>query len=137
MPPPTVMLVEDNEMSRELIEDLLLATGYNVVAFPTGQEAMAWLASNRPDLIVMDINLPDVDGLTLTRRIKAEPRLASLPILAVTAYAMKGDGERILAAGCDGYISKPIDVQQFPAHIARYLAPAGPHGIRPTPGSLA
>jgi CheY-like chemotaxis protein len=122
MPDATVLVVEDNDVNRELVEDLLGVAGYAVVGCPTGEEAMAWLATNRPDLILMDINLPGEDGLTLTRQIKARPETADIPVVALTAYAMSGDQDRILAAGCDGYISKPIDVPQFPAHVARYLS---------------
>jgi len=121
MAKPTVLVVEDNEVNRELVEELLGMAGHTVVACTTGEEAMAWLAEHRPDLILMDINLPGEDGLTLTRAIKARPATAHIPVVALTAYAMSGDQGRILAAGCDGYISKPIDVPQFPALIARYL----------------
>lgn len=117
----TVLVVEDNDVNRELVEDLLSVAGYAVVACPTGEEAMTWLSANRPDLILMDINLPGQDGLALTREIKARQETASVPVVALTAYAMNGDQDRILAAGCDGYISKPIDVPQFPAQVARFL----------------
>ncbi|HYB73393.1 MAG TPA: response regulator [Candidatus Sulfotelmatobacter sp.] len=120
----TVLVVEDNEVNRELVEDLLAVAGYAVVACPTGEQAMAWLSTNLPDLILMDINLPGEDGLTLTRHIKARPETAGIPVVALTAYAMSGDQERILAAGCDGYISKPIDVPRFAAQVARHLGPA-------------
>lgn len=118
----TVLVVEDNDVNRELVEDLLSVAGYSVVACPTGEEAMGWLETNRPGLILMDINLPGQDGLALTRQIKARPETSNIPVVALTAYAMNGDRDRILAAGCDGYISKPIDVPQFPAQVARYLA---------------
>ena len=121
MAKPTVLVLEDNDSNRELVEDLLQVAGYHVVGCPSGEEATAWLAANRPDLILMDINLPGLDGLALTQQIKGRPQTATIPIVALTAQAMKGDRDRILAAGCDGYISKPIDVQQFPAQIARYL----------------
>ena len=124
MPNGTVLLVEDNDVSRELVEDMLGVAGYAVVACPTGEQAMAWLSTNLPDLILMDINLPGTDGLTLTRQIKARPETAGIPVVALTAYAMSGDQERILAAGCDGYISKPIDLTQFAAQVARHLGRA-------------
>jgi CheY-like chemotaxis protein len=132
----TVLVVEDNDVNRELVEDLLGVAGYAVVAYPTGEEAMAWLAANRPDLILMDINLPGQDGLTLTRQIKACPETATIPVVALTAYAMTGDQDRILAAGCDGYISKPIDVAQFPAHVGRYLS-APSRGDGPAAGEAS
>ena len=122
----TVLVIEDNDVNRELVEDLLGVAGYAVVACPTGEEALAWLAMNRPDLILMDINLPGQDGLALTRQLKARPETATIPVVALTAYAMTGDRDRILAAGCDGYISKPIDVPQFPASVARYMGRAAP-----------
>ena len=137
MPRQTILIVEDNDANRELLEDLLGATGYSVVAFGSGEEALAWLAGHRPDLILMDINLPGQDGLALTRQIKARPDLAEVPVIAVTAYAMKGDGERILAAGCDGYITKPIDVPQLSAQVALYLAGrTGTPPLRPGNPSL-
>ncbi len=117
----TVLVVEDNDTNRELVEDLLQVAGYDVVGCPSGEEAMAWLGSNRPDLVLMDINLPGQDGLVFARLIKARPETSTVPVVALTAYAMKGDQDRILAAGCDGYISKPIEVQQFPFQVARYL----------------
>ncbi len=118
----TILVIEDNDVNRELVEDLLSVAGHAVVACPSGEEGLAWLATARPDLILMDVNLPGQDGLTLTRRIKARPETAHIPVVALTAYAMTGDRDRIMAAGCDGYISKPIDVRQFPAQVARYLA---------------
>src|SRR3990172_4839048 len=124
MNPPTILLVEDNDANRELMEDLLDVAGFGVAAFPSGEEGMAWLQAHTPALILMDINLPGRDGLALTREIKARPETAGIPVVAVTAYAMKGDRDRILAAGGDGYLSKPIDVQQFPAQIGRFLSNA-------------
>jgi CheY-like chemotaxis protein len=121
MNPSLILVVEDHEVNRELVEDLLTVAGFTVAAFASGEEGLAWLESHRPDLIVMDINLPGRDGLSLTRELKSRPDTAAIPVVALTAYAMKGDRDRILAAGCDGYISKPIDVQQFPAQIGRFL----------------
>lgn len=123
----TVLVVEDNDANRELVEDLLQVAGYEVAACPSGEEAMAWLGAHRPDLILMDINLPGQDGAVLTRQIKARRETSGVPVVALTAYAMQGDRDRILAAGCDGYISKPIDVQKFPVEVAQYLGgPAQP-----------
>ena len=130
MAKPTVLLIEDNDVNRELVEDLLGVAGYAVVAYPSGEEGMAWLAGNRPDLILMDINLPGQDGLALARQIKSRPETARIPVVALTAYAMNGDRERILAAGCDGYISKPIDVPHFPAEVTRFLAAIAGAGPR-------
>lgn len=121
------------------MEDLLALAGYAVAAFPSGEEGLEWLASHTPALILMDINLPGRDGLALTREIKGRAETGGIPVIAVTAYAMKGDRDRILAAGCDGYVSKPIDVQKFPAQIARFLAGGGGDGkagsFSPHPGS--
>src|SRR3972149_82133 len=144
MKKPLVLVVEDNEANRELVEDLLDVAGFAVVTCPSGEEGLAWLGAHRPDLGPLDINLPGEDGLALARHLKARPETADVPIVAVTAYAMKGDSDQILAAGCDGYISKPIDVQQFPAEVAQYLAAASKnrsdvrrfessHGPRPAP----
>jgi CheY-like chemotaxis protein len=130
MPKATVLVVEDNDANRELVEDLLHMSGYAVVGFPSGEEGMAWLEAHRPDLVLVDINLPGQDGLALMRHLKARPETADIPVVAVTAYAMTGDSDRILAAGCDGYISKPLDVQQFPAQVASFLGSRAPAGRR-------
>jgi len=96
---------------------LLKARGYEVIEAATGKEAMDYLSEQVPDLILMDVQLPVTDGLTLTKEIKSSPDTKDIPIIAVTAYAMKGDKERMLEAGCDGYISKPIDTQKLPQII--------------------
>ncbi len=106
---PTVLLVEDNPDNRLGIEGILEDAGFRYVMAETGEEAVAIAKADPPDLILMDIQLPGMDGLEATRRIKADPALKEIPIIALTARAMKGDREHILAAGCDGYISKPVD----------------------------
>ncbi|HEX9982850.1 MAG TPA: response regulator [Thermoanaerobaculia bacterium] len=121
----TVLVVEDNDMNMQLVEYLLEEGGYTIVKATSGEEALAITrdaASPAPDLILMDIHLPGQDGLTVVRQMKAEPRTAGIPILALTAHAMRGDKDRFLEAGCDGYISKPIDVKTFLSAIQPYLA---------------
>ena len=119
-----ILVVEDNDRNRRLIRILLKARGYEVIETSTGKEAMDYLADETPDLILMDIQLPSTDGLTLTKEIKGNDRTKEVPIIAVTAYAMKGDKERMLEAGCDGYISKPIDTQKLPLIVADILQKA-------------
>ena len=108
-----ILVVEDNDRNRRLIRILLKARGYEVIETSTGKEAMDYLVDEIPDLILMDIQLPSTDGLTLTKEIKSNDRTREIPIIAVTAYAMKGDKEKMLEAGCDGYISKPIATNCF------------------------
>jgi two-component system, cell cycle response regulator len=125
--PVRVLVVDDNPLNRKLACDLLELEGYAVQACEDAVQAQALLAEGSPpDLVLMDIALPDIDGLTLTRRLKAEPRYAAMPIVAMTAFAMKGDEAKALAAGCSGYISKPIDTRQFPTQVAQALAAARP-----------
>jgi CheY-like chemotaxis protein len=119
-----VLVVEDNDMNMQLVEFLLEEGGFDIVKATSGEEALAITrdASHvAPDLILMDIHLPGVDGLSVVRAMKAEPRTSGVPILALTAHAMRGDRDRFLQAGCDGYISKPIDVKTFIDSIRQYL----------------
>ena len=116
-----ILLVEDNEVNRRLAEFLLRSNGYKVREAANAQEAFDMLKSERPDLIVMDIQLPGMDGLEATKKIKQQPATADIPVLAVTSYAMKGDREKALAAGCVGYITKPIDKLTFIQEIASHL----------------
>ena len=116
-----ILLVEDNEVNRRLAEFLLRSNGYKVREAANAQEAFDMLKSERPDLIVMDIQLPGMDGLEATKKIKEQPEMADVPVLAVTSYAMKGDREKALAAGCVGYITKPIDKLTFIQEIASHL----------------
>ncbi len=118
---PKILVVEDNDRNRRLMQILLKANGYEVIEATTGKEAMDYLRSQKPDLILMDIQLPHTDGLELTETIKSNAETADIPVVAVTAYAMKGDKERILEAGCDAYISKPIDTRKLPLLIADIL----------------
>ena len=116
-----VLLVEDNEVNRRLAEFLLRSAGYQVVEAATAQEAFEILKTDRPDLILMDVQLPGMDGLEATKKIKENPATRDIPVVAITSYAMKGDREKALAAGCVGYISKPIDKATFAQQIATYI----------------
>ncbi|MFG1402290.1 response regulator [Xanthobacter sediminis] len=109
----TVMIVEDNELNMKLFHDLLEAHGYRTVETRTGVEAVDLARAHRPDLIIMDIQLPEISGLDVTRKLKADPELSAIPVVAVTAFAMKGDEERIRSGGCEAYLSKPISVAKF------------------------
>ena len=109
----TVLIVEDNELNMKLFHDLLEAHGYNTVGTRNGNEALDLARRHRPDLILMDIQLPEVSGLDVTKWLKADPVLKSIPVVAVTAFAMKGDEERIREGGCEAYLSKPISVAKF------------------------
>jgi two-component system, cell cycle response regulator DivK len=117
----TVLHVEDNFDNRLLVRRLLQAYGYNVMEAENANMARQMLKNTRPDLILMDINMPDVDGYTLTNELKSLPHLMGVPIVAITANVMKGDRERTLSAGCDGYIEKPIDVDKFIEQVERFI----------------
>lgn len=123
--PRTILYVEDNVDNRILVRRILQAEGYHVLEAGNARETLQVVRSRRPDLILVDINMPEVDGYSLTSRLKADPVLASVPVIAITANVMRGDRERTLAAGCDGYIQKPIDVDYLPRQIARFLVREG------------
>ncbi|MBW1645864.1 MAG: response regulator [Deltaproteobacteria bacterium] len=123
--PPVVLVVEDNEDNRELVIKVLRHRGFAVVGLETGREALERLAEIRPDVILMDINLPGMDGYEVTSRIRATPEFAAVPIIALTAHAMRGDEAKSLAAGCDAYIPKPINVRTLADQISAVIA-AGP-----------
>jgi two-component system cell cycle response regulator DivK len=108
-----VLVVEDNEKSMKLFRDVLLATGYRTLEATTGSEAVELAAEHAPDLVLMDIQLPDLDGVQALRQLRADERTAAIPVLAVTAQAMQGDREQFLAAGFDGYVSKPVNVREL------------------------
>ncbi len=118
---PVILVVEDNDDNRQLVIKVLSRRGYEVVGVVDGNEAQERLNNINPDLILMDINLPGMDGYEVTRRIRLQSKFAALPIVALTAYAMLGDEEKSLHAGCDAYISKPINVRTFPESIAAIL----------------
>lgn len=116
-----ILIVEDNEQNRYLMEYMLEQNGYSVVLACTGSQAVAMVAQEKPDLILMDIQLPDIDGLEVTRRIRATETNDNIPIVAVTSFATSGDREKALAAGCNGYIEKPINPETFLAEIGKYV----------------
>ena len=124
--PKTVMIVEDNELNMKLFNDLLRANGYSTLPMRNGYEALDALKEHRPDLIIMDIQLPEISGLEVTKRIKQDPdpTLRAIPVIAVTAFAMKGDEERIRQGGCEGYLSKPISVASFIAAVKSFIGDA-------------
>jgi len=117
----TILYIEDNIDNRTLVRRVLQIEGYRVMEAESGFRAFEILRSEVPDLVLMDINLPDMDGYEITTRLKQMPALARVPVIAMTANVMKGDREKTLAAGCDGYISKPIDIDTLPGQIARFL----------------
>ena len=123
MPSRTVLVVEDNDMNMQLVEYLLEEGGYAIVKAVNGEEALeiARTSTPAPDLVLMDIHLPGMDGLSVVREMKSDARIGKVPILALTAHAMRGDRDRFLDAGCDGYISKPIDVKTFLTSIEQYI----------------
>src|SRR5512143_1380114 len=117
----TVLIVEDNELNMKLFNDLLVAHGYRTIGTRNGIEALDLARKHRPDLILMDIQLPEVSGLEVTKWLKDDPELKSIPVVAVTAFAMKGDEEVIRQGGCEAYISKPISVTSFLDTVRRFL----------------
>ena len=117
----TVLIVEDSELNMRLFNDLLEAFGYRTVKTRDGRQALPLAREHKPDLILMDIQLPEISGLDLTERLKKDPALKSIPVVAVTAFAMRGDEQKILAAGCDAYLSKPISVTTFLETIRRFI----------------
>lgn len=119
-----VMIVEDNELNMKLFNDLLEAHGYETIQTRNGMEALDLAREHQPDLILMDIQLPEVSGLEVTKWIKQDDALHSIPVIAVTAFAMKGDEQRIRAGGCEAYISKPISVASFVETIKSYIGDA-------------
>jgi two-component system cell cycle response regulator len=137
-----VLVVEDQAENLDLMVYLLHAFGHQTLVARDGAEGMAVIARDRPDLVVMDLQMPVIDGYEAASLLKADPGLASIPLVAVTAYAMVGDRDRIMAAVFDGYLTKPIDPQSFVRDVERYLAPRapepgkipaqeGPHGTHP------
>jgi two-component system, cell cycle response regulator DivK len=118
---PRILYIEDNADNRMLVKRVLEAEGFELFSAADAHAGLRMAIVEQPDLILMDINLPEVDGYTITARIKATPGLEAVKVIALTANVMKGDREKTLAAGCDGYIQKPIDVDAFPLQIAGYL----------------
>jgi two-component system, cell cycle response regulator DivK len=116
-----VLIVEDNELNMKLFHDLLEANGYDIVETRSGIDVMNLARNHRPDLILMDIQLPEVSGLEVTRWLKDDDELKSIPVVAITAFAMKGDEERIRQGGCEAYLSKPISVAKFLETVRGFL----------------
>jgi two-component system cell cycle response regulator DivK len=116
-----ILVVEDQEDNRQIIRDLLSATDYEIMEAESGEQALEAVTKQRPDLILMDIQLPGMDGYEATRRIKADPALRSIPIIAVTSYALSGEEQKARAAGCDEYVPKPYSPRQLLAKIRQYL----------------
>lgn len=117
----SILYIEDNPENRLLVRRILQADGFTVLEAQNATQALRVLEEEIPDLILMDINMPDMDGFTLTTQLKNTPRLNRVPIIALTANVMKGDRERSLEAGCDGYIQKPIDVDNLPEQVNHFL----------------
>jgi two-component system, cell cycle response regulator DivK len=117
-----ILVVEDQEDNRQILRDLLGSAGYELTEAENGEEAVTAVAKRRPDLILMDIQLPIMDGYEATRRIRTNPDLKSVPIIAVTSYALAGDEDKALAAGCNGYVSKPYSPRDLLAKVRAYLA---------------
>jgi len=115
-----VLVVEDHEKNMKLVRDILQATGYSPLEASSGEQALALAAEHAPALVLMDITLPDLDGAEALQRLRSDERTAGIPVLALTAQAMQGDRERFLAAGFDGYLSKPVDVDELIETVRRY-----------------
>jgi two-component system cell cycle response regulator DivK len=120
----SVLIVEDNELNMKLFNDLLSAHGYRTIQTRSGFEALDLARKHRPDLILMDIQLPEVSGLEVTRWLKDDDTLCQIPVIAVTAFAMKGDEERIRSGGCEAYVSKPISVMAFLETVRKFIGPS-------------
>ena len=117
-----ILIVEDEPKNTTLIRDLLQVSGYSTIEATTGKQGVELAKASKPDLIIMDVQLPEMDGLEATQILKADATTSNIPVLALTSYAMKGDKERILEVGCDGYLAKPIDIQEFLKTVAEYLS---------------
>ena len=117
-----VLVIEDNALNLKLVRSLLMLEDYEVVEADNAETGIQLAKEEHPDLILMDIQLPGMDGLSATRQLKADPDVNGIPVVALTAYAMLGDEQKALEAGCAGYISKPLDTKEFPQLIARYLS---------------
>lgn len=117
----TILVVEDNEDNRDLVVKVLARQGYRVVEAVSGEQALELARTSPPDLVLMDLDLRGMNGFEATRHLKADPSLRHIPVVALTAYAMVGDRERALDAGCDGYLSKPVDVRKFPDQVRAFI----------------
>jgi CheY-like chemotaxis protein len=126
-----VLIAEDNAVNRELLRELLEARGYTVVEACDGQEALRMIEQIHPDILLLDIGMPVMDGFAVMHKIRENPRLATLPVLAVTAYAMQGDQEKIMKSGFNGYLSKPIDARSLAEQLERLLMKRGDRSAPP------
>ena len=120
---PKILVVEDNQDNREMVVKVLKFNGYQVIEAVDGEEAIEKAKTEAPALILLDIYLPKMDGYEVAKRLKGDTNLRGIPVIALTAHAMKGNREQALAAGCDGYISKPIDIRELPKQIEQFLKP--------------
>ena len=125
----SILIVDDNTQNLKLARVVLANEGFDVYTASNAEDALQLLRTVTPRLILMDIQLPGMDGLELTRRLKADPATRAVRVIALTAYAMKGDDEKAFAAGCDGYITKPIDVERLPVVVSSYLAERSPESV--------
>jgi two-component system cell cycle response regulator DivK len=123
-----ILVVEDNEKNLKLTRALLRLNGYRTLEAATAEQGIALASTHLPQLILLDVQLPGIDGVAALARLKSEPRTASIPVVALTAFAMKDDRERFAEAGFDGYLPKPIDVEAFPDQVRQYVARAAPKG---------
>ncbi|PZU97432.1 MAG: response regulator [Pseudanabaena sp.] len=121
---PLILVVEDAPDNQVLVEQVFQDSGYRVTCIQDGQAALNWLETNQPDLILLDLSLPEIDGWEVARQLKACDRTAKIPIVAVTAHAMKGDREAAIASGCDDYLTKPLDIDLLEACVKQWLAAA-------------
>jgi len=126
----TILYVEDNFENRLLVKRILQSAGYEIIEAEDARQGMQAAREHRPDLIIVDINMPVIDGFTFTSQLRSEPDFSLTPIIALTANVMRGDREKTLAAGCDGYIQKPIDVDHLPRQVARFLHTRSNHKRR-------
>jgi CheY-like chemotaxis protein len=125
-----VLIAEDNAINRELLRELLEARGYAVLEAGNGQEALHMIEQDRPNIVLLDLGMPVLDGFGVIRKIRENPQLAALPVLAVTAYAMQGDRERVLSSGFDGYLSKPVNSRSLAEELDRLLTAQGENSGR-------
>ena len=126
--PKRILIVEDNELNMKLLNDVLEAYGYEIVKTGSGAAVLDLARQHRPDLVLMDIQLPDVSGLDAVRQLKEDPQTRAIPVIAVTAFAMAGDERRALDRGCDAYIAKPIMLREFLATVEKFIGPGGVQG---------
>lgn len=116
-----ILVVEDNPLNMELVSDLLRSKGYQVIEATTGEQALKLIKEHHPSLVLMDVQLPELDGLSVTRIIKTDPATSDITVVAITAHAMRGDERKVYEAGCAAYLAKPIDTRELPKVVSRFL----------------